>query len=172
MTLRCTPILLFMKPAALLIALIITTFLYGQRLTTQQLIQNWQFADTSQTTKAEQTYADLKLFKDITIFRSRLFDLYSFLKHHNDQRIMIRTWMYEVLGKAEFGLANTETDRLHIQKALKMAGLLQDNQLLSELFSLYARMSSTGDNSYYTLRSLECRKRSAWIISRFSISDC
>lgn len=148
-----------MKPATLLICILISSVSYGQHLSTRQLIKLWQAADSSQTTKAERSYADLKIHKNHKRFNERLLELYTYLKHHDNQRLLIRTWMYEILGKAEFKIPHTSTDNTHLQKALKMAGLLEDDQLLSELFSLYARFSSAKDNSYYTLRSLEMQEK-------------
>ena len=148
-----------MKLTALITGLLLSLMSFGQKLTTKQLIQFWSASDTSQTTKAEITYADLKHNKDLKTFNRRLFELYTYLSHHANNRLLIRTWIYEVLGKSEFKINFSATDKLHMQKGQKMAGLMEDDQLLSELFSLYPRMSSPYDNSYYTLRSLEIQRR-------------
>ena len=143
-----------MRWAALFAFILFTGSLFGQKLSTEQLIDLWKQSDTSQTTKAEISYADLKVNKDFKVYKERLFELYSYLSKHNKPRLLIRTWIYEALGKAEFNMPFSESDKIHLQKAIKMAGLMEDNQLLSELFSLYERMSND-NSSYYALRSLQ-----------------
>jgi len=148
-----------MKLTALIFGLFLSLFSFGQKISSKELLQLWNTSDTSQTTKAEMTYADLKYNRNLKAFNATLVDLYTYLSHHPDQRLLIRTWMYEILGKSEFHIPYSATDKLHMQKAQKMAGLMGDDQLLSELFSLYPKMSSPYDNSYYILRALEIQQR-------------
>ncbi|SEA63509.1 hypothetical protein SAMN05192529_13610 [Arachidicoccus rhizosphaerae] len=147
-----------MKLAAFLIGLLITCVSFSQQLTTRELIRLWNTSDTSQTTKAEYSYADLKYHKDPKVFRQRLLELYNYLSRHQNDRILIRTWIYEVLGKYELKIKFTPSDKRHLQKALKMAGLMGDDQLLSELFSLYPRLTNGRDNSYYAMRAVEMQQ--------------
>jgi len=147
-----------MKLAAFLLGMLITCVSFGQQLTTKELIELWKAKDTSQTTKAEYSYADLKHHKDYQLFNQRLFELYTYLSRHENDRLLIRTWIYEVLGKYELKIPFSPTDKQHLQKALKMAGLMGDNQLLSELFSLYPRLTKGNDYSYYILRAVEMQQ--------------
>ena len=149
-----------MKVAAflILIGLLISGVTQGQQLSTKELMRLWSTSDTSQTTKAEYSYADLKYHSDPTVFRQRLFELYTFLSRHHNDRLLIRTWIYEVLGKYELKIPYSLSDKQHLQKALKMAGLMGDDQLLSELFSLYPRLTNGRDNSYYAMRAVEMQQ--------------
>ena len=151
---------MLMKFTATIFGLMICCSSFTQTLSTQQLLSAWKASDTSQTTKAELTYADLKNNADTAAYRKRIIALDAYLREHPNGRLQIRTWMYEILGKFELDLPLLQTDKEHLKSAVKMADLMNDNQLLSELYSLYPRLEETDEsNSYYILKSIEMQRK-------------
>lgn len=123
----------------------------------------WQTSDTSQTHKAEQTYSLLKKKKDTVEFRQILNQMYVYLKDHPNDRLWIRTLMYDIFGKIELGIwtkDDFEKERPLLLEGIKLASQLNDDQLLAELYAQYAELNR-GNSNYvlYNLKAIELQKK-------------
>jgi len=90
---------LLLLAVMVLIVLIILPFqATSQQMKAQDLIAAWKASDSSQTTKAELTYADLKHHANKQTFNLLMSELHRYTKAHADFRIDARVCMYGLLG--------------------------------------------------------------------------
>lgn len=126
-------------------------------------ISAWQVSDTSQTHRAEQTYSLLKEKKDVLEYRQVVNQMYSYLNDHPNDRLWIRTVMYDVFGKIELAIwteADFSKDRPLLLKCIKLASQLNDDQLMAELYALYAELNRENSNYIlYNLKAIELQKK-------------
>ena len=126
-------------------------------------ISAWQVSDTSQTHRAEQTYSLLKEKKDVLEYRKVVKQMYSYLKDYPDDRLWVRTVMYDVFGKIELGIwteADFSKDRPLLLKCIKLANQLNDDQLMAELYAQYAELNRKNSNYVlYNLKAVELQKK-------------
>ncbi len=126
-------------------------------------ISAWQASDTSQTHKAEKTYSLLKSKKDVAEYHQIVKEMYAYLKDNPNNRLWIRTVMYDIFGRIELGIwteAEFVKDRPLLLKSIKLASQLNDDQLMAELYAQYAELSrKTSSYVLYNLKSIELQKR-------------
>lgn len=81
-------------------------------------------------------------------------------KNPND-RLLIRIKMYEILGKSELNFGPAIPKRDEFLLLFRKALLLKDEQLLSELYSLYAERNqgSIIDRLFYLNKSIEIQTK-------------
>lgn len=118
-------------------------------------LKSWAVADTSQTHLAEQTYKHLKKMS-VGEFHRLIVQLKTHLTKHYDERIWVRSMMFEVFGKIELAIWKSENrpkDAALVFKGIKIANRLKDEQLKAELFALYAELFPRTSN--YTLYNLK-----------------
>ncbi|MGH2644971.1 MAG: hypothetical protein ACRDE2_13540, partial [Chitinophagaceae bacterium] len=132
---------------------------YSQTLTVSQLIKAWNADDTSQTTKAEATYMDLKQHINFKAFTATTERLTEYLKKHSSRRLEIRTIMYRILGKQGLSIPLTVSDTQDMRHAITLAGLLDDRQLLSEVYTLYGERSDLAGLLFYDLKAINIQKK-------------
>ena len=126
-------------------------------------IKAWEVSDTSQTHQAEKTYSLLKKTRNKAEYYQVINQMYAYLKENPDDRLWIRTAMYEVYGKIELGIWKVPEFPKGgplILKCIKIASQLNDNQLMAELYAQYAELSPTA-SSYvlYNLKAIELQKK-------------
>ena len=126
-------------------------------------IKAWKVADTSQTHQAENTYSILKKKKDVAEYRHIVKQMYAYLKKNPDDRLWIRTVMYDVFGQIELGIWTEQEfskDRPLLLDCIKLASQLKDDQLLAELYAQYAELNRKNSNYIlYNLKSIELQKK-------------
>lgn len=127
----------------------------AQTLSTPRLIKCWETGGISQTTKAEATYADLRLHINRKAYSQRVKELDEYLNKHVNKRLEVRVMMYRILGKQELNIPLTRTDTQDMRHAITLAGLLNDRQLLSEVYSLYGERSGLAENLFYDLKAID-----------------
>ncbi|MDE1192971.1 MAG: LuxR C-terminal-related transcriptional regulator [Arachidicoccus sp.] len=125
--------------------------LYAQHLTTKELIKAWKASDTSQTTKAEATYYDLRVNKNLPAYTQRLKELEDYLQDNPNKRLQIRTDIYTILGKRELNIPATPNDQSKLKKDIAITALLNDKQLLSEVYTLYAGLANDSSVEHFLL---------------------
>ena len=128
----------------------------AQAVDIKPFIKAWSVSDTSQTHKAEETYSYLKKNRDTAKYHQTLKQLYVYLKEKPDDRLWVRTTMYDVFGKLELGLSSRAAHAEYasrILKCIKLASILGDDQLKAELLAQYAEVA--GDRSKYVLYNLK-----------------
>lgn len=130
------------------------------------LIAAWRIADTSQTHRSEQTYSWLKKNRDPKLFNSTIKSLYSYLENNPNDRLWVRTVMYEIFGNREFRIVrpwqyqNDLSDTTRVYNCIKIAHKLNDNQLKAELYALYAEISyGTSNYLLYNLKAIELKQK-------------
>jgi hypothetical protein len=126
-------------------------------------ISSWKDSDTSQTHSAEKTYSLLKNKKDVAEYHQIVKEMYAYLKDSPDDRLWIRTVMYDIFGRIELGIwteAEFMKDRPLLLKCIKLASQLNDDQLMAELYAQYAELSrKTSNYVLYNLKAIELQKR-------------
>lgn len=131
----------------------------AQTLSTAKLIKCWNAKDTSQTTKAEATYADLKLHINMQAYSQRVKELNDYLSQHLNKRLEVRVIMYRILGKQELGIPLTAKDTQDMKHAITLAGLIDDRQLLSETYTLYGERTDLAGELFYDLKAINIQKK-------------
>ncbi len=135
----------------------------AQKVDIKPFIETWSVADESQTHKAEETYSDLKQFRDTVKFHQTLDQLYTYLKKNPNDRLWVRTTMYDVFGKIELGLSPRSghaIDASRVLACIKIASKLHDDQLKAELYALYAEVASNPSNyALYNLKAIELQQK-------------
>ena len=126
-------------------------------------ITAWNVSDTTQTHQAEATYHVLKQRGDVAQYRLIVKEMYAFLKDHPDDRLWIRTVMYAVFGKIQLGIwteAEFLNDRKLLLKCIKLTTQLKDDQLMAELYALYAELfRKTSNYVLYNLKAIELQNK-------------
>jgi len=137
----------------------------AQQLTTRDLIKAWSTNNTAQTVAAEATYADLRLNANKQTFQQIIGELKVYLHHYGNNRLKVRTIMYDILGKHYLNIYEklSPVDSLQIQEAMKLATIENDQQLLSEVFTLYAESIPSQEiekkKLFYTLKAIDIQRR-------------
>lgn len=128
---------------------------HAQQLTTPELIGAWKTGGISQTTRAETTYADLKVHINAHAYQQRIKELDAYLSNNPDGRLEVRTTMYRILGLKELERPLTSANIRELKHAITLAGLLSDEQLLSEIYSLYGEIQEQPKRLFYDLKAEE-----------------
>lgn len=136
-------------------------FLNAQKLSSSHLIKAWKSKDVTQTIKAEETYKDLKLHKDSTNLKKVFKELDKILIKGNDDRLYVRIVMYKTLAVLEFHNKLQPKHHEELETAMKKAVFLNDEQLLSELYTLYSEQGSERieDNLFYLTKAIEIQQK-------------
>ncbi|TCC89348.1 hypothetical protein EZ428_16770 [Pedobacter frigiditerrae] len=126
-------------------------------------IKAWEVADTSQTHQAEKTYSLLKKNRNVAGYHQIINEMYAYLKDNPDDRLWIRTTMFDVYGRIELGIwKSSELPKggTLLTKCIKIASKLNDDQLMAELYAQYAELSPYA-SSYvlYNLKAIELQKK-------------
>ncbi|SUJ28834.1 Uncharacterised protein [Sphingobacterium spiritivorum] len=149
-----------MKALTLIVIILSISFsaVKAQQPTVESLVKAWKVKDKTQSFKAEETYAQLKQKTGYTAHQKLMANLYSYLSSHPDDRLKVRIDMYDILGKKEYNKPVNEEDSVRLYEDIMIAHKLEDEQLKSELYTLYAEV---GHNNYvlYNLKALELQKK-------------
>lgn len=124
----------------------------------QPFLTAWKITDTSQTHRAQVFYDALKTERDTTKYRQVISTLKAWLETHPDKRLEARAIIYEALGAREYGFP-TESYISLLQKAMTYAHELEDDQLLAEIYCLFAVTASNENYPLYNLKAIELMRR-------------
>jgi tetratricopeptide (TPR) repeat protein len=130
----------------------------AQQSLIKPFIEAWKVIDTSQSSRAQVLYDSLHLKKDTAHYLQVIGQLSQYLQGHPDKRLEARTIVYQTLGALEFNYPIDHYISL-MQKAIRLAGELEDDQLAAEIFSLYAGMAGPENYLLYNLKAIELQKR-------------
>lgn len=136
-------------------------FLNAQKFSSSDLIEAWKSKDVTQTIKAEETYKDLKLHKDSVKLKKIIDKLDEILLKQKDDRLYIRIVMYKTLAVLEFHNKLQPKHHEELETAMKKAVFLNDEQLLSELYTLFSEQGSEQieDNLFYLTKAIEIQQK-------------
>ena len=143
-------------PLALLLTL--ATLSKAQDALIKPMIEAWEIDDSMQYHRAQVFYDHLHQKKDTQEYEQVLKKLYAWLEKNPDKRIEARTILYQSLGALELGYPKEPYTRL-LQKAIRLAHELEDEQLTAEIYSLYAGMPSNENYLLYNLKAIEIQQR-------------
>jgi len=132
----------------------------AQNFTAKQLIKAWEVSDETQTLKAEETYKDLKFNRNEDKLKILIPRLKDYIKKHGDTRLEIRLKMYEILSALELKDLFSKSDVDDVKNLFKKAISINDQQLLSELYSLYAEhlQARPEDNLFYNTQAIRIQE--------------
>ena len=114
------------------------TAIIAQQLSIADLLKTWGTTDVTQTEKYYSANEDLAKHPDEQVFSMKIDSLHAYFKHHTAPRLWIRSVMYEIEGNRKLRKPFQPVFRDKMERAITLAGLLNDRQLLSELYFLYA----------------------------------
>jgi hypothetical protein len=130
----------------------------AQQSLIKPFIEAWKVIDTSQSSRAQVLYDSLHLKKDTAHYLQVIGQLSQYLQGHPDKRLEARAIVYQTLGALEFNYPIDHYISL-MQKAMRLAGELEDDQLTAEIYSLYAGMAGPENYLLYNLKAIELQKR-------------
>lgn len=132
----------------------------AQKLTAKQLIKAWETSDKTQTLKAEETYRDLKFNLNQGKLKKLIPELKDYIYKHDNPRLEIRLKMYEILSELEIKDFFSKSDVVEMKNLFKKTISINDQQLLSELYSLYAEhiQSKPEDNLFYNTQAIKIQE--------------
>lgn len=133
--------------------------LNGQNLSSAELIRAWKTSDKTQTIKAEATYDDLRINYKDEKFNKIITELHNYITKNPDLRLEIRIKIYEILGYHSDDQSSQNTKEEKIQNLFKKALTFKDQQLLSEVYSLYAEQGIVEDKLFYNTSAVEIQSR-------------
>lgn len=133
-------------------------FVRAQDPLIQPFLREWKIADTSQSHRAQVFYDALKNDRDTARYRQVVEALNGWLANHPDKRLEARTIIYAALGAREYDYPRTQFVPL-LQKAMKLAYDLEDDQLMAEIYSLYANTASEENYPLYNLKAIELQRK-------------
>lgn len=133
-------------------------FVSAQDALIKPFLTAWKITDTSQTHRAQVFYDALKTERDTTKYRQIVSILKAWLEMHPDKRLEARSIIYEALGAREYSFP-TESYIPLLQKAMTYAHELKDDQLLAEIYCLYAVTASNENYPLYNLKAIELMRR-------------
>lgn len=138
-----------------------TTTIYSQNFTTEELIKSWEVKGVLQTLEAQKTYSDLTNHFVPVKFRTRMAELHNYLNKNPSDRLKIRIKMYEIIGDMKLNHPSHWKPKEEITQLFKYALILKDNQLLSELYTLYAdrNIESIDNNLFYLTKAIEIQSQ-------------
>jgi len=144
-----------------LFILLMPYILWAQNIPADKLISNWRENDISQTIKAEETYRDLKFNHNENKLKTLLPQLRVYVEKHGDTRLEIRLKMYEILSELEVKDLFSQADVDEMKNLFKKAISINDQQLLSELYSLYAEhlQARPEDNLFYNTQAIRIQEK-------------
>ncbi|MES2652612.1 MAG: hypothetical protein V4663_12790 [Bacteroidota bacterium] len=139
-------------------AFFIPSLAFSQTLTTEKLIEGLKVSTVYQTQKFGELCADL-----LTNFNKRTFsiqekEVQEYLLKNDNSRLRIRMFMYERFAYQEMKKSDTLNSPEHYLRMIKLANPLEDEQLLSELYSKYAALCEPSKKLYYLLKCIEIRE--------------
>jgi len=107
-------------------------------------------------------FDSLLIHKDEPVYRKKytghIRQLQQYVKNHPDRRLQVRLLMFEIMAAREYNYA--EKYYQTIDKAIKMAYPLQDDQLNAELYSIRADIPPSAETHLlYNLKALEIQRR-------------
>lgn len=138
--------------------LLTCSFVSAQEALIQPFLREWKVADTSQSHRAQVFYDALKNDRDTARYRQVVEALNSWLADHPDKRLEARTIIYAALGAREYDHPRAQFVPL-LQKAMKLAHDLEDDQLMAEIYSLYANIASEENYPLYNLKAIELQRK-------------
>ncbi|HKO81738.1 MAG TPA: hypothetical protein VJU78_15140, partial [Chitinophagaceae bacterium] len=138
--------------------LILHFTLGAQDIDIHPYIKAWQTDDISQTHRSAPFYDSLDLEKDSIKYRRTLAALNDYLEKNPSQRIKARTLMYEVLGAMVFQFVD-EKYKTELEQAMQIANELKDDQLMAEIYVLYAEVAAYNNHLLYNLKAIDIQRR-------------
>lgn len=132
--------------------------LHAQDALIRPFLKAWKVDDTSQTHQAQVFYDDLRFKRDTAHYRQVVAALHGWLAENPDKRLEARAIIYEALGAREFGLPMQQYIS-QLQKAMSYAHELGDDQLMAEIYALYAGMASEVNYPLYNFKAIELMRQ-------------
>ncbi len=132
--------------------------LFAQEVDVLPYIKAWKLSDRTQTHKAVVFFDSLDAKKDTAYYKRTVEALQRYQKKRPNKRVEARLLMYEAFGSMVFKWVDDKY-RLMLEKAMKIAHELKDDQLLAEVYVLYAEIASLGNHPLYNLKAIELQRR-------------
>ncbi|MBO9631523.1 MAG: tetratricopeptide repeat protein [Chitinophagaceae bacterium] len=125
----------------------------------QPFIDAWKETDTSQSRLAQGFYDAQHREKDTAFYLQVTNQLQQYIKDNPSKRLEARFILYQTLGALEFGYTMDQFYLSRMQKAIRLALDLDDDQLTAEIYSVYAGISGPENYLLYNLKAYELQKK-------------
>jgi DNA-binding CsgD family transcriptional regulator len=135
------------------------SMLQAQSPVIRPFIDAWEVTDTSQSRLAQQFYDVQHRKKDTSFYLRITGQLQQYINDHPSKRLEARFILYQTLGALEFGYKMDQYYLSRMQKAIRLALDLGDDQLTAEIYSVYAGISGPENYLLYNLKAYELQKK-------------
>lgn len=134
---------------------------FGQDETISPYLKAWEKSGRDQSYASQVFFDSLRLKKDPASRKKYWRDinkLRHYIDQHPDRRLQVRLMMFEIMAAREHGMQ--ERYYPEVEKAIKLAYPLHDEQLNAELYSIRADVPP-GDETYllYNLKAVEIQEK-------------
>ncbi|HMR91029.1 MAG TPA: hypothetical protein PKC69_01895 [Chitinophagaceae bacterium] len=147
-----------MRIAAIAFLLLVCIPAFSQEADIAPYISAWKVKDRTQSHRAIVFFDTLDAEKDSVKHNQVLHALYLYISNNPDKRVEARILMYEAFGALVFRRTG-EKYRLMLERAMQIAHELKDDQLLAEVYVLYAEIASGQSHPLYNLKAIELQRR-------------
>ncbi|MDQ7949072.1 MAG: hypothetical protein REI78_04535 [Pedobacter sp.] len=131
---------------------------FSQTLSPAQLKELLIDDGVYQTEKFSKACLDLLSNFDPGRYQLQIAILQANRRNRENKRLQIRMFLYERMAYLRFSKPDPKGSAGHYFNMIKMAGLLGDEQLLSDLYIKYAQVCIPSKKLYYLLKCIEIRK--------------
>lgn len=138
--------------------LLVSPVAHAQTFSTEKLIEDLKATDLYQTRKFSDLCNDLLVNFNEKAFNARSREIQQYLRWHPDTRIKVRLFMYERFAWLKMNKQDTLNTKANYFNIIKQASGLNDEQLLSELYTRYALLCTRSESLYYLLKCIQIRE--------------
>ncbi|MBP8066925.1 MAG: hypothetical protein KAY27_00040 [Pedobacter sp.] len=131
---------------------------FSQNNTPEKLIEACLVSDVYQTKKFADACYDLIANFNEKRFRLQIKESQKYLSTNENIRLKVRLFLYERFAYQKIQKPDTLNTHQQYRNYIKLASLLNDEQLLSELYSKYAAICIQSEKLYYLLKSIDIRE--------------
>ncbi|MGF1923101.1 MAG: helix-turn-helix transcriptional regulator [Bacteroidia bacterium] len=131
----------------------------SQTLDSKAILDKFKDASIEQTNKFGLVNLDLHLNFNEKTFLKRIKEMSAYVKREGDLRLRIRLFLYERSGNPRLTHHASQSTTAAYFEMIRLASILEDEQLLSELYVKVALILPTKNQLYYLLKASEIRER-------------
>ena len=136
-------------------------FYNSQTFTKKDLVKIWSIDDKTQTQESLKTYEDLIDYYNPKKFNELISEIENSDEIKNNLRLQVRSILYKANGKVLVKEKLSPELKTQLRDCIKSALILNDEQLLSEIYSLYFEQGFGDPNEklYYISKTVETQEK-------------
>lgn len=133
----------------------------SQTFTKKDLVKIWSINDKTQTQESLKTYEDLINYYNPKKFNELISEIENSDEIKNNLRLQVRSILYEANGEVLINQKLSPELKTQLRDCIKSALILNDEQLLSEIYSLYFEQGfgDPDEKLYYISKTVETQEK-------------